>query len=88
MPSIPFELETDLRLRTQRLELGKTELLTDAITLPFVDLEKQLNKHRTNRPSEAMRELRYSVKTYLSRLNANPLLPLQFRLEGFKSFRT
>ncbi len=86
MPSIPFELETDLRLRTQRLELGKTELLTDAITLPFVDLEKQLNKHRTNRPSEAMRELRYSVKTYLSRLNANPLLPLQFRLKVLSRF--
>ncbi|MFQ5355881.1 MAG: hypothetical protein ACE5DY_05245 [Mariprofundaceae bacterium] len=86
MPSIPLELETDLRLHTQRLELGKAELITDAITLPFIDLEKQLHRHRTNRSPEAIKELRYSMKAYLSRLNANPLLPLQFRLKVLNRF--
>ena len=42
MDAVSFELDSDLRLHPQRLELGKAELLTDALRLPFVDIERQL----------------------------------------------
>ena len=45
MDSVSFELDTDLRLHPQRLELGKAELLTDALRLPFVDIDKQLTRY-------------------------------------------
>jgi hypothetical protein len=79
--SVYLELETDLRLHTHYPELGKAELLTDAITLPFIDLEKRLDQHRTRRSATEAEKLRHGIKAYLSRLNANPLLPLQFRLK-------
>jgi len=45
METVSFELDTDLRLHPQKLELGKAELLTDALTLPFTDIEKRLSQY-------------------------------------------
>jgi len=86
METVSFELDTDLRLHPQRLELGKTELLTDAITLPFTDIEKRLAKYIIGASPEETDVLRRSMKDYLGRLNSNPLIPLHFRLKVLNRF--
>jgi hypothetical protein len=80
-----LELDTDLRLHPQKLELGKAELLTDALTLPFVDIENRLTKYIAGDPDQTA-ELRRSMKAYLARLNSNPLIPLHFRLKVLNRF--
>lgn len=86
METVSFELDTDLRLHPQRLNLGKAELLTDAITLPFMDIEKRLAKYIMGVSPEEADILRRSMKDYLGRLNANPLIPLHFRLKVLGRF--
>jgi len=86
METVSFELDTDLRLHPQRLNLGKAELLTDAITLPFMDIEKRLAKYIIGSTPEETEILRRSMKDYLGRLNANPLIPLHFRLKVLNRF--
>jgi len=86
METVSFELDTDLRLHPQRLELGKAELLTDAITLPFMDIEKRLAKYIIGSSPEETDILRRSMKDYLGRLNSNPLIPLHFRLKVLNRF--
>jgi hypothetical protein len=86
METVSFELDTDLRLHPQRLELGKAELLTDAITLPFMDIEKRLAKYIIGSSPEEVGMLRRSMKDYLGRLNSNPLIPLHFRLKVLNRF--
>lgn len=86
METVSFELDTDLRLHPQKLDLGKAELLTDAITLPFVDIEKRLAQYITGASPEEAESLRRSMKTYLGRLNSNPLIPLHFRLKVLNRF--
>jgi len=86
METVSFELDTDLRLHPQRLNLGKAELLTDAITLPFIDIEKRLAKYIIGSTPEETEILRRSMKDYLGRLNANPLIPLHFRLKVLNRF--
>ncbi len=86
METVSFELDTDLRLHPQKLELGKAELLTDAITLPFVDIEKRLAQYIVGGTPEETDALRRSMKTYLGRLNSNPLIPLHFRLKVLNRF--
>ena len=84
--SVSFELDTDLRLHPQRLELGKAELLTDAITLPFTNIEKRLARYIIGASPEETEILRRSMKDYLGRLNSNPLIPLHFRLKVLNRF--
>jgi len=86
METVSFELDTDLRLHPQRLNLGKAELLTDAITLPFMGIEKRLAKYITGASPEETEILRRSMKDYLGRLNSNPLIPLHFRLKVLNRF--
>ncbi len=86
METVSFELDTDLRLHPQKLDLGKAELLTDAITLPFVDIEKRLAQYIVGATPEETESLRRSMKTYLGRLNSNPLIPLHFRLKVLNRF--
>ncbi|MDX8390768.1 MAG: hypothetical protein R8M38_09795 [Mariprofundaceae bacterium] len=86
METVSFELDTNLRLHPQRLELGKADLLTDALTLPFTDIEKRLAHYVTGINSAEADSLRQSMKRYLSRLNANPLIPLHFRLKVLRRF--
>jgi hypothetical protein len=81
-----LELDTDLRLHPQKLELGKAELLTDALTLPFVDIENRLAKYTTGVDTIEKDALRRSMKSYLARLNSNPLIPLHFRLKVLTRF--
>ena len=81
-----LELDTDLRLHVQKLELGKAELLTDALTLPFVDIENRLSKYATGVDTIEKDSLRRSMKSYLARLNSNPLIPLHFRLKVLNRF--
>lgn len=88
MKTVSLELDTDLRLHPQRLELGKAELLTDALTLPFTDIEKRLRKYLAGGSAQENEELRRSMKGYLARLNANPLIPLQFRLRVLRRFES
>jgi hypothetical protein len=80
-----LELDTDLRLHPQKLELGKAELLTDAVTLPFVDIENRLTRLVAGDPVQAD-EMRRSMKAYLARLNSNTLIPLHFRLKVLNRF--
>ncbi len=86
MASVSFELDTDLRLHPQRLELGKAELLTDALTLPFTDIEKRLAQYIVGSSPAEAESLRKNMKNYLARLNSNPLIPLHFRLKVLNRF--
>ncbi|MDX8411515.1 MAG: hypothetical protein R8K46_06585 [Mariprofundaceae bacterium] len=87
LETVSFELDTNLRLHPQKLNLGKTELLTDAVTLPFVDIEKRLSSYVTSSSPQETEELRRGMKAYLARLNSNPLLPLHFRLKVLQRFQ-
>ncbi|MFQ5582111.1 MAG: hypothetical protein ACE5F3_05740 [Mariprofundaceae bacterium] len=86
MESVSFELDTDLRLHPQRLELGKADLLTDALTLPFTDIEKRLAQYIAGSSAAETEHLRKSMKNYLARLNSNPLIPLHFRMKVLNRF--
>ncbi len=86
LESVSFELDTDLRLHPQRLELGKAELLTDALTLPFTDIEKRLAQYIAGSSPAEAESLRKNMKNYLARLNSNPLIPLHFRLKVLNRF--
>lgn len=86
MDAVSFELDTDLRLHPQRLELGKAELLTDALRLPFVDIEKQLVRYIAGTDAASAEMLRRQMKSYLARLNSNPLIPLRFRMKVIHRF--
>ncbi|MBN4076986.1 hypothetical protein JYT48_01795 [Mariprofundus ferrooxydans] len=81
-----MQLNTDLRLHPQRLSLGKAELLTDAITLPFTDIDSRLGFYALGATELEKRQLRSSMKNYLGRLNANPHIPLKFRLKVLARF--
>ncbi|ATX79506.1 hypothetical protein Ga0123461_1087 [Mariprofundus aestuarium] len=84
---ISLSLDTELRLHPQRLNLGQAELLTDAITLPFDDIEGRLNQYAIHSGSVAERKkLCSSMKGFLGRLNANPMIPLSFRLKVLSRF--
>ncbi len=86
LETVSFELDTDLRLHPSRLELGKAELLTDALTLPLKDIEKRLAQYVAGTSKADGEMLRRSMKNYLARLNANPLIPLNFRLKVLARF--
>lgn len=86
METVSFELDTDLRLHPQKLELGKAELLTDALTLPFTDIEKRLNQYITGSSRDEKLLLQKSIKSYLAKLNSNPLIPLHYRLKVLGRF--
>jgi len=86
METVSFELDTDLRLHPTKLELGRAELLTDALTLPFMDIEKRLNQYVIGSSGTDKLFLQKSMKAYLAKLNANPLIPLQFRLKVLSNF--
>ncbi len=86
LETVNFELDTDLRLHPSKLELGKPELLTDALTLPFVDIEKHLARYIAGASEAETELLRKKMKNYLARLNANPLIPLHFRLKVLNRF--
>jgi len=86
LETVSFELDTDLRLLAHRVELGKAELLTDAIRLPFQDIEKQLARYALTGGDAEREHLKKQMKNYLARLNANPLLPLHFRLKVLDRF--
>ncbi len=86
MAELSLELEEDMRLLPQKMELGKLELLTNSIRLPFEALENQLAAY-VRHPNKRLREeLRRDIKRYLGRLNANPLFPLSFRLKVLEAF--
>lgn len=85
-PSVSLELDTDLRLLPQQLNLGKAELLTDALTLPFADIESRLGHYVLSASEEETQCLGKSMKKYLGRLNANPHIPLKFRLNVLNRF--
>lgn len=83
-----LELEEDIRLLPQKMELGRLELLTQSVKLPFEQIQQQLQAY-ARRPSSHLRdELRREIKRYLGRLNANPLFPLSFRLKVLESFES
>jgi len=86
LESVSFELDTDLRLHAQKLDLGKAELLTDALTLPFTDIENRLKQYIVGASAAETEFLRKSMKNYLARLNSNPLIPLHFRLKVLNRF--
>ncbi|MDX8408169.1 MAG: hypothetical protein R8L58_07280, partial [Mariprofundaceae bacterium] len=86
MTGLSLELEKDLRLLPKKMELGKLELLTNSIKLPFDEIQKQLESFGRHPTSRLRDELRREIKRYLGRLNANPLFPLSFRLKVLESF--
>jgi hypothetical protein len=86
-PSAPATaLDTELRLLPQQLNLGRAELLTDALTLPFTDIESRLSHYALSSSPDESRRLARSMKSYLGRLNANPHIPLKFRLKVLNRF--
>jgi len=86
METVSFELDTDLRLHPQKLELGKAELLTDALTLPFTNIEKRLNQYIAGSSSDEKVLLQKNIKSYLAKLNSNPMIPLHYRLKVLGRF--
>lgn len=86
METVSFELDTDLRLHPQKLELGNAELLTDALTLPFIDIEKRLNQYISGSSDDEKSLLQKSIKSYLAKLNSNPMIPLPYRLKVLGRF--
>jgi len=88
METVSFELDTDLRLHPSKIDLGKADLLTDALTLPFTDIEKRLTQYVVGVSSAETEFLRKSMKNYLARLNSNPLIPLHFRLKVLNRFES
>ncbi|NOR73322.1 MAG: hypothetical protein GQ467_05580 [Mariprofundaceae bacterium] len=86
METVSFELDADLRLHPHKLELGKAELLTDALTLPFMDIEERLNHFVLSASAAEKLALQKSMKAYLAKLNANPFIPLNFRLKVLGKF--
>ncbi len=82
----PLSLDTELRLLPQQLSLGKAELLTDALMLPFTDIESRLGHYALSSSDDEMKSLVKNMKNYLGRLNANPHIPLTFRLNVLKRF--
>ncbi|MDX8393795.1 MAG: hypothetical protein R8K21_04330 [Mariprofundales bacterium] len=67
-------------------DIGKIEALTDAIILLFQDLEIELNNYLTTYDIAEKAELHYTISRFLSRLNANRLIPLSFRLQSLRTF--
>jgi len=84
--AVPLTLDTKLRLLPQQLSLGKTELLTDALILPFTDIENRLGHYALSSSDTEMKQLARRMKNYLGRLNANPHIPLKFRLNVLNRF--
>jgi len=84
--TVSLELDTDLRLNPKQLQLGKVELLTDALILPYSNIEKQLSQFVTGASQDETKRLRRKMKNYLDRLNANPLIPLNFRMKVLNQF--
>ena len=84
--SVSLELDTDLRLHPQQLELGTAELLTDALLLPYGNIEKQLKQFAISASENEAEQLRKSMKNFLGRLNANPHIPLSFRMKVLNNF--
>ena len=84
--SAPLELDGNLRLHPQRLNIGQAELLTDALRLPFTDIEARLAQYVIGSSTQESAQLRKSIKHYLGRLNANPLIPLAFRMKVLNRF--
>lgn len=84
--NISLELDTDLRLHPQQLELGTAELLTDALILPYSNIEKQLAQFAISGSPDEVEHLRKNMKNYLGRLNANPHIPLSFRMKVLNNF--
>ncbi len=82
----PLRLDTELRLLPQQLSLGKAELLTDALILPFTDIEHRLGHYALSSSDTEMKQLTRRMKNYLGRLNANPHIPLKFRLDVLNRF--
>lgn len=82
--SIENALQSSLRLHPKRIELGKAEMLTDALLQPFDDLERRLNTYISGSADTVV--LRKEMHAYLSRLNANRMIPLHFRLKVLKRF--
>jgi len=86
LETVSLELDTDLRLHPQKLELGRAELLTDALTLPFADIEARLTQYLSDASGVEKMMLQKTMKAYLAKLNANPLIPLNFRLKVLSTF--
>jgi hypothetical protein len=84
--AVPLTLDTELRLLPQQLSLGKAELLTDALILPFTDIENRLGHYALSSSETEMKQLAKRMKNYLGRLNANPHIPLKFRLNVLNRF--
>ncbi|MDX8382571.1 MAG: hypothetical protein R8M45_00735 [Ghiorsea sp.] len=82
--AVEIALQSSLRLHPKRVELGKAELLTDALLHPFDDLDRRLNTYISG--AAGGEKLRKGMQSYLSRLNANPMIPLHFRLKVLKRF--
>lgn len=83
---LALELEGELRLHPLQMNLGRAELLTDALTLPFTDIESRLGRYALNASPDQRAALVRSMKGYLGRLNANPHIPLSFRLKVLNRF--
>jgi len=86
METVSFQLDTDLRLHPQKLELGKAELLTDALTLPFTNIEKRLSQYISDSSNDEKKILQKNIKSYLAKLNSNPMIPLHYRLKVLGRF--
>lgn len=67
-------------------EIGKLEALTDVIKMMFQDIESRIEKYLVSMDEAEKDQLHKEMKRFLSRINANNMIPLQFRLKVLHSF--
>jgi len=67
-------------------EIGSFEALTDVIKMMFQSIDSRIERYLLSMDDEEKEELQKEMKRFLSRINANSLIPLQFRLKVLHTF--
>ncbi|MFQ5345715.1 MAG: hypothetical protein ACE5DZ_07125 [Mariprofundus sp.] len=85
--ALQLSLDHELRLLPQQLDLGNPDLLDKSLIQPFQAIEESL-KHfaHSASPDIDARGLVRSIKSFIGKLNANPDIPLNFRLQILNRF--
>jgi len=84
--SAPLALDNEPRQLPQQLNPGKAELLDDDLKQSFDDIECRLKHFTLSSSAEDAKYLARSMKKFIGKLNANPHIPLNFRLKVLNYF--
>ncbi|MDX8389525.1 MAG: hypothetical protein R8M38_03450 [Mariprofundaceae bacterium] len=87
-PSFELELEsTEVGALDEDIpEIGHLSALTDAVLLLFDNIESRLTRYLKSHDSVERSDLHLEMKQFLTRISANPLIPIHFRLKVLRTF--